>query len=590
MKISSVKLAIVVAAAVATGSGFVPPTPALAAPDQSACEALATNAHSWPDKTLRILSAKWLPAGTTASLGFGNLKSPPLPAHCDVMGIMHERTGQDGDHYAIRFHLRLPEKWNGRFLFEGGGGSDGNTGSALGNIGGGAPPAIASGYAVVSDDSGHNNQINNDPAVGGTVSFGRDEQARADYGHSGQEATYDDAQSIIASYYDKSPDHSYFVGCSKGGQEGLSFAERRPDAFDGILAGSPGMSLPRAALGHPWEVQAFAAVVSGGKTSDIPVSKLGESVSDADLALARKAILAACDADDGVKDGLVGNFEQCTSKKVMPQLRKVECKGEKTNSCLSATQISAIEKFYEGPHNSKGEALYVTFPWDAGLADAGWRAWTIGSAPKGGNAGRPGGGLSIGVTLGAGALAEVFSTPPKILAPGPQAAFDYLLHYDFDKDAPLLYATNADFPRSAWDEINARSPDIDGFKKHGGKLIIYQGVSDPIFSIHDTAAWLSQVDTRLKGHADDVVRLFPVPGMGHCRGGPATDQFDGFGALVNWVEKGQAPSRIEASAGRGSPWPGRTRPLCPYPEFAKYTGKGSIEQAANFVCAKPGSK
>lgn len=552
------------------------------------CEALMQgSARSGSD--VRILSAKAQPAGSTADLGFGGMKSGPLPAHCEIQGIMHERTGRDGDHYAIRFHLRLPEDWNGRFLFEGGGGTDGNLGGALGMISFRAPPALAQGYAVVSNDSGHSNEINNDPAAGGPSSFGRDPQARADYGHAALKATYDAAQAIMANFYARSPIHSYFVGCSKGGQEGLAFAERYPDAFDGILAGAPGMSLPKAALGHPWSAQVFAAVVGGGKNRSIPVSKLAESFSNEDLNLARQAVLEACDGDDGLKDGIVGAFAQCTTKKVDQQFRKIACKGDKSASCLSKVQIAALEKFFGGPKNSKGEALYVSYPWDGGLSGSDWRGWTIGSPMKAGMpVGMPGaGGPPVSVTMGASSLAEIFSTPPKILAPGAQPAMDYLMAFDFDRDAPAIYATNADFPRSGWDDINARSPDLDAFRKHSGKLIVYQGVSDAVFSINDTIAWWTEINVRMNGHAADTVRVFPVPGMGHCMGGPATDQFDGFGTLVRWVEQDQKPDRIEASAGPGTPWPGRKRPLCPYPDVARYDGKGDSEKAESFMCVAP---
>jgi len=556
------------------------------------CEALAANPQSWPGLSMRILTAVAQPEGSTADLGFGGMKSGPLPAHCEIKGIMHERIGVDGDHYAIRFHLRLPENWNGRFLFEGGGGTDGNLGSAIGMVGSGVPPAIMVGYAVVSDDSGHSNQLNNNPAAGGVVSFGRDPQARADYGHAALKSTYDAARVIIARFYDRVPAHTYFVGCSKGGQEGLAFAERYPEAFDGILAGSPGMSLPRASLGHPWSAQVFAAVVGGGKNKPISISKLAESFSDADLQLARQAVLNACDAIDGLKDGIVGAVGQCTTKKVLPQLRKVQCKGAKSTNCLSKAQITALEKFYGGPRNSKGEVLYATFPWDAGMSSVDWRGWTIGTLPGTRGVMLPGASPNgaappLSVTVGAGALSEVFSTPPKVLPPGPQAAFDYLLNYDFDRDAPSIYATTAEYPRSGWEDVNARSPDLDGFQKHGGKLIVYQGTSDGVFSINDTINWWTEVDARMNGQAADTVRLFPVPGMGHCMGGPATDQFNGFAALVKWVEQGKAPDRIEATAGPFSPWPGRTRPLCPYPQTPRYSGKGDIEQSENFVCVKP---
>jgi feruloyl esterase len=159
--------------------------------------------------------------------------------------------------------------------------------------------------------------------------------------------------------------------------------------------------------------------------------------------------------------------------------------------------------------------------------------------------------------------------------------------YDFDKDAQEIYATNAEFSRSAWEDVNARSPDLEAFRKHGGKLIVYHGASDPVFSVNDTIAWWTEANARMNGQAADTVRVFPVPGMNHCAGGPSTDQFDGFGTLVEWVEKGAAPDRIVAKAGPMSPWPNRERPLCPYPAIAQYAGKGDVEKAESFVCVVP---
>jgi hypothetical protein len=218
-----------------------PPKPAA----EQHCEDLASKSIAWPDTSLKILTAAYHPDGSTADIGFGGMKTPPLPAHCEATGILHARVGLDGDHYAIRFHIRLPVAWNNRFFFEGGGGTDGNLGAAIGMVGFGRPPALAMGYAVVSGDAGHSNEINNNPAAGGIASFGRDPQARADYGHAALKATYDAARAVLVRYYAHAPSHSYFVGCSKGGQEGLAFAERYPDAFDGIVAGDPGLSLPR---------------------------------------------------------------------------------------------------------------------------------------------------------------------------------------------------------------------------------------------------------------------------------------------------------------------------------------------------------
>jgi feruloyl esterase len=160
----------------------------------------------------------------------------------------------------------------------------------------------------------------------------------------------------------------------------------------------------------------------------------------------------------------------------------------------------------------------------------------------------------------------------------------YLLGVDFERDAAKLYATSGEFTEAAWDFMMASSTDLSAFKNHGGKLLIVHGVSDPVFSINDTISWWNDVNRANNGAAADFTRLFAVPGMNHCAGGPATDQFDAFTALTNWVEKGAAPEKITATAGQNSPWPGRTRPLCAYPKQARYKGSGSIEDAGNFVC------
>ena len=160
----------------------------------------------------------------------------------------------------------------------------------------------------------------------------------------------------------------------------------------------------------------------------------------------------------------------------------------------------------------------------------------------------------------------------------------FLLGIDFDRDAARLYAESGVYTKSAWDFMMASSTDLSAFRNQGGKLVIVHGVSDPIFSIRDTIDWWQEVNQASGGSAAEFVRLFGVPGMNHCGGGPATDQFDAFTALVNWVEKKTAPEQVTATAGRNTPWPGRTRPLCVYPKQARYRGAGSIEEAASFTC------
>jgi feruloyl esterase len=286
-------------------------------------------------------------------------------------------------------------------------------------------------------------------------------------------------------------------------------------------------------------------------------------------------VLAACDADDGLADGIVGAFAQCSRKKVHPELARLQCTREKTPECLSASQIAALERVYAGPVAASGRPLYTDWPWDAGLASPGWRMWKLGI---------DGVMPALNITLGGASLASVFTTPPTALRDDPEVQLEFVRRFDFQRDAPRIYATNAQFPRSAWDDIAARSSDLSGFRSRGGKMLVPHGVSDPVFSINDTLAWYREVDRRAAGAAATFVRVFPVPGMAHCGGGVATDRYDAFSALVSWVEHGVVPDRVIARAGPGTPWPGRERPLCPYPKVARYQGTGSREVAESFVC------
>jgi hypothetical protein len=549
-------------------------TGAKATPSREQCEGLgARMAGHWPDESTRLTGTRFYDAPQALRLPApgGARAEINVPAHCEVFGVLHERVGAYGQHYAIRFHLRLPANWNQRFFFQGGGGTNGDVGNALGMLGGDVAPALVQGFAVVSQDSGHDNATNGDVSRGGLTAFGFDAQARADYGHASLQPVSQAAKAIIEAYYAATPRFSYFAGCSKGGAEGMAVAQRYPQEFDGVLASAPGFSLPRAAVTQAWDVQSFAAA-----TDVTTPPSLARAFSDADLALAARAVLAACDADDGLADGIVGAFEQCSQKKVHRELSRLECSRDKTPECLSPAQITALERVYAGPVDGKGRALYTDWPWDAGLASAGWRMWKLGRAD--------GVMPALDITLGGASIASVFTTPPTPLRDDAEAQLDFIRHFDFDRDARKIYATNAQWPRSAWNDISARSTDLAGFRARRGKLLVPHGVSDPVFSINDTLAWFREVDRRTAGQAAAFVRVFPVPGMAHCGGGPATDRYDAFGALVSWVEHGEPPDRIIARAGPGSPWPDRERPLCPYPKIARYKGAGNREQAESFVC------
>ena len=531
---------------------------------------------AWSEPTTRLVHVVHQRAGLEGSPPGVAQPRAPLPAHCDVTAVMQERTGVDGQAYAIRFHLRLPDEWNGRFLMQGGGGTNGELGDAIGRLPGTASPALAQGFAVLSQDSGHDNARNTVPERNGSAAFGFDPQARADYGGDSLEKTALAARALIAAYYRGEPRYSYFYGCSKGGQEGMALAQQYPTLFDGIVAAAPGFSLPRAAIGEAWNTQAFASVLEAQGRAVTPVS-LGSAFSPADLALVGQAVLAACDADDGLADGIVGAFRQCTSAKVIPALTERRCSGAKAEGCLSGAQIEALVRIHQGARSSDGTRLYAGFPWDAGWADPGWRIWMLG-APDGTMP-------AINVAMGGPALASVFSSPPRALGADPAAALDYVLRYDFDRDPAAIDAVVPPFSRSAWADNSARSSDLDAFRARGGKLIVPHGVSDPVFSINDTIAWWEEVDRRYGGGAADFARVFPVAGMGHCQGGPATDRFDAFGALVDWVEHDRAPASLPAMAGPASPWPGRERPLCPYPQVARPAREAAgADGAAAFEC------
>ena len=520
---------------------------------------------------------------TTAQL---NPAGGGLPDHCEVVGVINQRTGIDGQPYAIKLHLRMPTSWNERFYFQGGGGTDGNLGAAT-------PAQLGQGYAVVSTDGGHDNGVNTTP-LAGSFQFGFDPQARSDYGYNAHARVASAAQGITKTYYRHKPKFSYFEGCSEGGREGLMFSQRYPEMFDGIVAGNPGMDLPKAAVAEAWDSQAFAAAARTMTPFGNP--DLASSFTPTELSAVGDAILQACDAQDGLVDGMVNNPQACRFDPATL--------GPSGSGVLSTAQVTALEKVFGGAKNSKGKSLYAGWFWDPGVAAPGWRVWKIGPVlPVPGN-------TSLNTTLGGGALPFIFTTPPNsatggtalnpstvITTAGPNPGFaglndafvPWVLSFNMDLDAPKIFAKTPAFPESAMAFMGTSSTDYGGFRTAGKKMIVYSGQGDPVFSSKYHIKWYrSLVDEQ--GSLDKTqrfARLFVVPGMNHCGGGPATSQFDAFSAVVNWVEHGAAPASLLGTAPSGTPWPGRTRPLCAYPAQARYLGQGSIEAASSFVCVSP---
>lgn len=502
-------------------------------------------------------------------------QSAPI-GHCEIIGYINPRTGVDGKPYAIGFHLRLPDNWNGRFYFQGGGGTDGSLGDALGG------GVLSVGYAVVSTDGGHDNTIDNDLNAGGTAAFGVDPQARSDYGYNAVDQVTQTAKSIIKEYYKSDIAYSYFVGCSNGGRQGMVASRRFPTYFDGIVSGAPGFNLPKAGVAEAWNEQALAPLATKLSTNFQPY--LVDTFSDGDLTLASNAILDACDGLDGLVDGIVDNYAPCTDEVVYPKLDALVCIGPKTNTCLSAGQVGALKKIYAGPNNSSGEILYTDWQWDPGISGfTSLRMWSLGSPFFG----PPGANTAFNLTLGGGAVPLVFVTPPAVT---PATGLEgYIFGFNFDTDAPKIFQTAGIYTESSMQFMTPPAPEteLSAFRDNGGKMILYHGNSDGVFSPHDTINWYDEMSASMGEKVPGFARLFLVPGMGHCGGGPGTTQFDAFTPLVNWVEYGNAPERIAATAPAGTPWTGRIRPLCPYPGFAKYIGTGNIDKAENFICAFP---
>jgi poly(3-hydroxybutyrate) depolymerase len=490
------------------------------------------------------------------------------PAHCLVQGHMNERVSPvDGQRYAIGFEMRLPRDWNGRFFYQANGGLDGAVVPAMGGIGGGGPAstALQKGFAVISSDAGHPGSMG--------PRFGLDPQARSDYGYNAVAQLTPMAKQLIAQAYGRGPDRSYIGGCSNGGRHAMVAASRSAAEYDGILAGNPGFQLPKSAVAQLYGAQQFAKAASVTTASGQP--ELQSAFTPVELQLVSRSVLARCDALDGLADGIVSDVKACQARFCL-DTDVPTCTTTRNGTCLAPAQKAALANVFAGARDSAGRMLYSSFPFDAGIAGSNWREWKFASP----------------ATRDAGAVAFIFSTPPLADRPG---GLPFALGFDMDRDAPRITATGGPLRESAMDFMAPPQADrLDTLRARGAKMIVYHGTSDPVFSSDDTAAWYARLQARHGGDAEGFARYFPVPGMNHCAGGPATDQFDMLDALVDWVEQGRAPAAVIAAArGPGATvvnaevpadWaPRRTRPLCPYPRVATYTG-GDPESAASFRC------
>ena len=559
--------------------------------------------------------------GTTITLAQLNPATATLPEHCQIQGMLRARTGIAGptatpQAYGTKFEVRLPTLWNGRYMFQGGGGTEGSLAAATGSQTGTASfPELSNGWAVASQDGGHESSqlpptrpaSATAPSILQVNMFYPDAEAVKAWAYTSIDITTQTAKYLIDAYYGRAADHSYFVGCSTSGRQGMAMTQLFPMHYDGVIAGDPFYLPPDISLSETWGLEQIISV-SPKDTNGNPIYTQGFPLSDQNLFT--NAILAACDALDGLVDGVIDNRAAChfdPATFIFPSSgpygsiapgQRLQCTGAKTATCLTPAQVTAVKTIAQGPRTSRGQqivspdgTLLSGYPFDGGfMQPSGIPTRDIGTATS-----PPG---NIG--LGSGQLPLFwFTTPDPNYNP---------LTVNYDKDIGLVTAHSP--------AVN-NSTDISRFVDRGGKLIFYHGLSDsgppwpytveyfhkvaerfggkhPRFA-HETRGEGGNSDDRL-GQAEDFMKLYLVPNMGHCGGNASTDRFDMLTPMVNWIENGIEPKTVVATGVNFSSTLGsltglpttRSRPLCPYPQTLRYTGPkgGDISVAANYACVE----
>jgi feruloyl esterase len=482
--------------------------------------------------TVAAVQAK-APKGTTITSASIVEAAAGVPRYCKVDGHVAVPGNE------VNFRLGLPESWNGKYYFVGVGG----LGGTIGNLNAG----LARGYASASTDTGHEAS---DP------NWGSNRAKEIDYGHRGTHATAVAGKQLTAAFFGRAPEHAYFNGCSNGGRQALMEVQRYPEDFDGIIAGDPATGTP---------MQVGRALVFQHMLRDranyLPAAKVD--------VLAR-ATLAECDASDGLKDGLISDPRLCSFK---PE--KLKCAGPDGPDCLTPAQVETVRKIYTPVTTPDGKLYTPGFPVGHEDGTTGWQTWIVGRTPPTPQAD---GTLSFDAQPPSGyALSE--SNMRFLATENDDPSFTWRT-FTFPQDLPRL--------ASMTEILSPHDADLRPFKKRGSKIILYHGWSDPAISAYGTLDYYERMTKIVGGQkeADAFSRLYLVPGMHHCGGGPGPNTFDMLPALESWIEKGTAPAAVVASH-RTDGTVNRTRPLCPYPQVAQYTGSGSIDDAANFRCAAP---
>ena len=440
--------------------------------------------------------------------------------HCKVAGVIEKE---------INFELLLPDEWNGRFMMGGGGAYVGSIQNQALAYGAG-PGALERGYATVGTDTGHVSSM-----VDGSWALNNVER-QEDFGHRAVHLTAVTAKAIIERYYARAPEYSYFVGCSRGGGQAMMETQRYPEDFDGLVAGAPAYDWTGFRGG---QIRTLQTMLPDGDTQD-PV------LTDANLELLGTTIIAACDTRDGVADGILTDPRDCPFEP--DDLKK--CEGDAGADCVTRKQLAAIKAIYDAP-TVDGRRIFAGFPYGGEHNPRGWEAWMVGLTPS----------YAFAIDFYQN---FVFSDPH----------WDYT-RYDFANWKQDVAKVSA--------MLDATSTDLSEFKKRGGRIIFWTGWSDHLITALGTVDYYDKL-TAADPDADEYSRLYMLPGMFHCAGGPAPDRADWLEAIRAWVEDGKAPERLVSLQLDESGRVFRTRPICPYPQIASYRGKGNPADEASFAC------
>jgi feruloyl esterase len=416
----------------------------------------------------------------------------------------------------IEMEVWMPaENWNGKFQAVGNGGWAGTISYPA------MATALQEGYATASNDTGHK---------GGSALFAVDHPEKlVDFAYRAVHEMTVQSKAIISKYYSRGPRLSYWNGCSTGGRQGLMSAQKYPEDFDAIVAGAPANYQTHL---HAWDLSVA-----------VPVAKNPASALSAEkLQLLNTAVIAACDALDGVKDGLLNDPRACKF-----DAATLQCRAGAAADCLTADQVANVKRIYAPAKTSSGE---VVFPGKDYGSELGWTA-----------------NQAIGA-LQSGSFVVAYN----------DAKWDATT-FDLDRDLKVV-------DEKVGSIVNAVNPDLRAFKARGGKLILYHGWNDTAISPGNAIDYYTSVLKRMGGRQEDFVRLYMAPAMNHCGGGAGPNQVNWMAALERWREGGVAPDRIDAYRVANNRVD-MTRPLCPYPQVAHYKGTGSTNDAANFVCKAP---